>query len=102
MARRGSRFRGAAVAAALLAFAAAPASAEEEFGGLPPGEGQEIVYYSCQGCHSLTIVKRSRFSRGVWDEVLEWMVDTHGMAELPEDMHEVVLDYLSTHYGLDG
>jgi hypothetical protein len=93
---------GAATAALLFAFASNPAKADEEFGGLPPGEGQEIVYYSCQGCHSLAIVQRSEFSRRVWDEVLEWMVDTHGMAPLPDDLYDVVLDYLVEHYGYEG
>lgn len=92
---------GAATAALLFAFASTPAMADEEFGGLPPGEGQDIVYFSCQGCHSLAIVERSEFSRRVWDEVLEWMVDTHGMAPLPDDLYDVVLDYLVEHYGYE-
>lgn len=92
---------GAATAALLFAFASSPAKASEDFGGLPPGEGQDIVYFSCQGCHSLAIVKRSEFSRRVWDEVLEWMVDSHGMAPLPDDLYDVVLDYLVEHYGYE-
>jgi hypothetical protein len=99
MARRG--LMGAAAAAALFAVSFGSAMADEDFDGLPAGEGREIVFYACQGCHSLTIVKRSRFSRRVWDEVLDWMVDTHGMAELPDDLHEIVLDYLTEHYGLE-
>ncbi len=91
---------------AVAIFAAAGASlgpgsaaADEEWGGLPEGEGREIVYYNCQACHSLRIIERSSFDRRVWDEVLEWMVDTHGMQPLPEEDYDVVLDYLVEHFG---
>jgi hypothetical protein len=91
-----------AVAAALfLGFSSPAAIAEEEFGGLPEGEGRETVFYACQGCHSLTTVTNQRFSRRVWDEVLVWMVEDQGMAELPEEDHEIVLDYLATHLGIE-
>jgi len=94
---------GAAAAALIFAFASGPAMAQDEdFGGLPPGEGQELVFYSCQGCHSLAIVERSDFSRRVWDEVLDWMVDSQGMVPLPDDMRATVMDYLVEHYGYEG
>ena len=90
---------GAAVAALLLAGAAL-ADDEYEFAPLPPGEGAEEVYYNCIACHSLRTVTNQRFSRRVWDEVLDWMVDTHGMQELGDE-REIILDYLVTHLGPD-
>jgi len=90
-----------AVAAALILAFSSPASADDDFGGLPEGEGRETVFYSCQACHSLMTVTNQRFSRRVWDEILDWMVDDHGMAELPDDEREVVLDYLVTHMGIE-
>lgn len=91
----------AVTAALILAFSSPGAIAEEDFGGLPEGEGRETVYYACQACHSLTTVTNQRFSRRVWDEVLVWMVEDQGMAELPDEDYEVVLDYLATHLGIE-
>lgn len=90
-----------AVAALLAVVPNLSAQAEDDYdwGGLAPGEGQEDVYYNCQACHSLTIVRRSDFSRRVWNEVLDWMVETHGMYELPEDERQRVVDYLVANYG---
>ncbi len=92
----------AAVVALALSLSTGIAKADEDFGGLPEGEGQELTFYACQGCHSLMTVTNQRFSRRVWDEVLDWMVDEQGMAELPDEDREVILDYLSTHLGIEG
>jgi hypothetical protein len=94
MAALGAAAAGVVVAGLLLAPAAA-----EDFGGLPEGEGRELVYYACTGCHSLMIIQQQKFSRRVWTEVLEWMVEAQGMAELPPEDEAIVLDYLVAHYG---
>ena len=97
--------RGAIGAAAAGVIAAvlllAPARAEEDFGGLPEGEGQELVYYACTACHSTMIIRQQDFSRRVWSEVLDWMVEQQGMAELAPEDETVILDYLVTHYGYE-
>ncbi len=90
-----------ATAALIIAFSSSAAIADEDFGGLPEGEGRETVFYACQGCHSLMTVTNQRFSRRVWDEILDWMVEDQGMAELPDEDHEIVLDYLATHLGIE-
>lgn len=79
----------------------APATADEDFGGLPEGEGQELVFYACTGCHSLMIIQQQEFSRRIWSEVLDWMVDEQGMAELPPEDEAIILDYLVEHYGYE-
>ena len=87
-----------------LLVAIAPASAlsdEDEWDGLAPGEGREEVYYACQACHSLAIVKQQGLSRESWDESLIWMVEEQGMPELDPDERELVLDYLAELYGPD-
>lgn len=71
----------------------------EDWDGLPPGTGREEVYYSCQACHSLAIVKQQGLSRESWDETLIWMVEEQGMPELETSEQELILDYLSRHYG---
>lgn len=74
----------------------------EDYGGLPPGEGREAVFYTCQACHSLAIVKQQGLSRKSWNETLEWMVEEQGMPELEPEEQEQILDYLSSVYGIDG
>ncbi len=97
---------GSAAFAALLVLSANMASATEvdedyEFHPLPPGEGVEEVYYNCIACHSLRTVTNGGYSRRVWDELLDWMVEDQGMPELPSEEREIILDYLATHIGED-
>ena len=94
-------FLGGAAAAA-LAFAS-PAVAEEdwEFAPLPRGEGAEETYYACIACHSLRTVTQGAYSRRVWDELLDWMVEEQGMHPLEPDEREIILEYLVTHLGED-
>ena len=74
---------------------------EDEWMGLPAGPGREEVFYLCQACHSLAIVKQQGLDRASWDETVVWMVEEHGMEPLePADL-ELVLDYLAGHYGRD-
>ena len=103
---------GAAFAALLLA-APLPALAEDritrladvpedfEFHPLPPGEGVDEVYYGCIACHSLRTVTNGGYSRRVWDELLDWMVEDQGMLEPEPEIREVMLDYLTTYIGED-
>jgi len=74
---------------------------DEDWDGLPPGKGRDLVFYSCQACHSLAIVKQQGLSREWWDDTLTWMVEEQNMAELDEEDRTLVLDYLATHYGPD-
>ena len=74
---------------------------DDEWDGLPQGPGREEVYGLCSACHSLMIVKQQGLSRPDWDETLVWMVEEQGMPELDEETLDVVLDYLTEHYGPD-
>lgn len=96
---RNTMLAGAALALGALAGAA---QAEDDYGGLPEGEGREWVYFSCQHCHSLRTVTNQRFSRRVWDEVLTWMVEEQGMEELDPEIRADILDYLSEALGAEG
>ena len=77
------------------------AGAEAELAVLPPGPGREEVYYQCQPCHSLAIVKQQRLSRDSWEETLHWMVEEQDMAPLETEEREIILTYLATHFGVD-
>jgi cytochrome c len=93
-------YRGAALAALTLAFAV-PVLAEEDnqWEPLPPGEGAEETYYACIACHSLRTVTNGGYSRAVWDELLDWMVEEQGMMEMEPDERAIILEYLATHIG---
>ena len=78
------------------------ASQEDEWDGLPAGEGREEVYGLCGACHSLMIVKQQGLDRAAWEESLVWMVEEQGMPELDEETLDRVLDYLAQNYGVDG
>lgn len=69
------------------------------FDGLPSGQGQAEVYATCSACHSLMIVKQQGMNRDRWKQTLEWMVEEQGMDELPPHKLQVILDYLSEHFG---
>ena len=81
-----------------LPLAAAQAGEDDEdYGGLPPGEGREATFDACNACHSTMLVAQQRLARDIWDETLEWMVEEQGMDELTQDERKEILDYLSTY-----
>lgn len=72
---------------------------EDEYIGLPEGEGREVVAAYCGACHSLGLVAQQRLSRHRWEELLVWMREQQGMAKLPPEDEKVILDYLTEHLG---
>lgn len=75
---------------------------QKDWQGLPRGVGREEVYYVCQTCHSLALVKQQGLNKARWAETLEWMVDEGGMDALPENEYSLILDYLTRHFGSNG
>lgn len=75
--------------------------AQEDFDGLPAGPGREEVFYICDVCHSLALVKQQGLNRARWDKTLKWMVEEQGMPELEPAERTMILDYLATNYGED-
>ena len=93
-------FLGVAALAVSAVFFGASAS-DDDFGGLPEGEGREAVFVICSGCHSIRLVVQQGLSRDSWQESLEWMVEEQGMPEMDAETHALVLDYLAEHLGID-
>jgi hypothetical protein len=100
---RSALHAGAIVAGLGLAALAgpSPARAQEDFGGLPAGPGQQETYYSCNACHSIRLVTQQRLSRERWDEILDEMVEKQGMPPLPDEERAAVLGYLAEHLNPD-
>ena len=74
-------------------------AAENNWGGLPKGAGQEEVFYQCGSCHSLMLVKQQGLSRDRWEDTLVWMIEEQGMSRPTDEKWALILDYLSTHFG---
>ncbi len=66
---------------------------------LPAGDGQEEVFYACTACHSTALIRRSRFSRDRWDELMTWMTEVHGMNPLEGEERTLIVAYLAQHFG---
>lgn len=73
----------------------------QDWGGLPPGEGREDVFYTCQACHSLITVQQQRLSPSAWKKMLVWMVEEQGMPEPEPEDHARILNYLGTYLAPD-
>lgn len=80
-----------------------PARAVEngDLGLLVAAKGAAATHAYCTVCHSERIVAQQGLTREDWLETLEYMVDEHGMAPIEESDFDLVVDYLSTHYGPD-
>lgn len=87
-----------ATPALLLALWMSPGPAVAQYDGLPEGEARDLVFGVCTPCHSARIITQQGKSRSEWDRTLTWMVTDQGMAELPDDMREDILDYLAEHF----
>ncbi|MFW5641464.1 MAG: aldehyde dehydrogenase [Roseicyclus sp.] len=72
-----------------------------EIGIFHPAPGAQITYDLCTTCHSEMIIAQQGQTREGWDDILVWMVEEMGMAELAEDEREQVLDYLAEYYNPD-
>ncbi|WP_420346047.1 hypothetical protein [Pelagibius sp.] len=97
------RLRLGALLAGALALPALGAAAEDDpFGpDWPEGPGREEAGYLCGACHSLRLVTQQGLSRSAWDETLDWMVEEQEMDEPEPEERELILSYLSEHFGID-
>jgi cytochrome c len=90
-----------AAAAGLAAAAVSSAAQDSDYGVLHEAPGVELTYAYCAACHSEMLVAQQGLTRKHWDELLEWMVEEQGMAEIEEPDRSIVLDYLAENYNTD-
>ena len=76
-------------------------SGSPNLGVLVLGEGAAETYAYCIICHSERLVAQQGLTRQGWEEVVDLMVEEHGMAPIAGPVLDRVLGYLSTHYGPD-
>ncbi len=85
-----------------LLFSLPALAFDDPFDSLPEGPGREAVGAHCGACHSLNLVTQQGDTREGWAEVLQWMVDDHGMLPLDSAEEELILDYLAEHFSREG
>ena len=66
-----------------------------------PPRGPRRTHAYCTVCHSERIVAQQGLTRFDWEELLEQMVEEHGMNPIGEPDLGRVLDYLAANYGPD-
>lgn len=103
MKRAPSRFGlASALALSVLNLTAAPLKIElpAEIGVFKTGQGVEIANGQCLVCHSVEYVAtQPQFPRVFWASSVKKMREKYGSA-IPEDQVELLLDYLTTQYGV--
>ena len=66
---------------------------------LPAGPGREIAARACLTCHSSDILRQQRLTEAQWGASVKKM--TGWGAEVPEEEKDVLVKYLSSHFGPD-
>jgi hypothetical protein len=79
--------------------AAEIAARAEEESVLADGEGRGETFAYCTACHNTALIRRSAFTRERWDELMDWMVEKHGMNPIEGEFRATIVDYLAQHYG---
>lgn len=77
------------------------AEEEQDWQGLPAGEGREETFYLCAPCHSLKLVTQQGLSAKRWDEAIDWMVAEQEMPALEANERKLIVNYLARFYGED-
>jgi sulfite dehydrogenase (cytochrome) subunit B len=66
------------------------------------GAGMDITSRYCGICHSLDyITTQQKFSKAKWQSEVTKMIKVYG-APISEENAKVIVDYITTHYGIGG
>jgi len=83
----------------LLAILAALPMPGTQFKQLPDTKGKAEIEHACYTCHSPDLLAQQRLTPKQWTATVEKMM--RWGAELKESDKQVVIDYLSRHFGPD-
>ena len=78
----------------------AGAKEKNNYQGLSPVSGVELVVKNCTVCHSADIILENHMSRKAWDKTITWMQKEQGLWELNKEVRKIILDYLSKAQGI--
>jgi len=72
----------------------------DDYWGLPRDDkdAYELVDAYCTACHSASIVMQQRATPDRWKELLIWMEEKQGMAKIPDEDEDLVLEYIGTYF----
>ena len=73
---------------------------KNNYQGLLPVSGVELVVKNCTVCHSADIILENHMSRKAWDKTITWMQKEQGLWELNKEVRKIILDYLSKTQGI--
>ena len=73
---------------------------KNNYQGLPPVSGVELVIKNCTVCHSADIILENHMSRKAWDKTITWMQKEQGLWELNKEVRKIILDYLAKTQGI--
>ena len=77
------------------------AKEKNNYQGLSPVSGVELVVKNCTVCHSADIILENHMSRKAWDKTITWMQKEQGLWELNREVRKIILDYLSKTQGIN-
>jgi cytochrome c5 len=80
-----------------LAANLAPAVAAPAPGGLPEGDGKQIVEAACTQCHGVDYVTDAKYNRDQWTDVVSRMKLSGAPVE--DSQVPVLVDYLTKNFG---
>ena len=78
----------------------AVAKEKNNYHGLSPVSGVELVVKNCTVCHSAGIILENHMSRKAWDKTITWMQKEQGLWELNKEVRKIILDYLAKTQGI--
>ena len=78
----------------------AVAKEKNNYHGLSPVSGVELVVKNCTVCHSADIILENHMSRKAWDKTITWMQKEQGLWELNKEVRKIILDYLAKTQGI--
>ena len=76
------------------------AKENNNYQGLSPVSGVELVVKNCTVCHSADIILENHMSRKAWDKTITWMQKEQGLWKLNKEVRKIILDYLSKTQGI--
>ena len=89
------------LASAFLLSSNLVAKEKNNYQGLSPVSGVELVVENCTVCHSADIILANHMSRNAWDKTITWMQKEQGLWELNREVRKIILDYLSKTQGIN-
>lgn len=72
---------------------------EKAISMLASGQGKDEVVKHCSRCHSVARITARSGDKKYWTNVILWMEKMQGMPSLAKKDHELIISYLSEHYG---